>query len=304
MYKAAKAHAKQHRLKAWILNPYLVTAALFLLLVGVSSLVWRFDMFRPYIVGIAAGLAAFLAPIPGLLTPETRGKWVIAIFISAFIGVGTWYSADTLEREKDTLQLRLESQNRSFELAVRNLSNDERDAFIKNSARRLKTMFDRHEYEAVLDLADIIAKSYPNNGHALYYRGDVYRIFHNTTEMRGSLTNYLAAAELNPDALDGPAAICYDRASGFCRERTAWINHLLASDFYHEALGRAAPERSTALMSSFKYENRTLELRSEGFDPDLTVKAPCDNLKHIAERFAELGQNKAEIDADLKKYCP
>ena len=67
---------------------------------------------------------------------------------------------------------------------------------------------------------------------------------------------------------DGGSEICYKRPSGYCVQRTAWIHHLLANDFYQEALVSADQlDRADKLERAKKHTQKALRYRSpEGID--------------------------------------
>lgn len=97
----------------------------------------------------------------------------------------------------------------------------------------------------------------PNNGHALYYSGELKRIEDRTLFSPKSCPIAAAlksAGELDPYESDfyqyldhegklptsetggnDSSDLCYSRLSGYCPQRTAWISHLLANDSYDEA---------------------------------------------------------------------
>lgn len=101
----------------------------------------------------------------------------------------------------------------------------------------------------------------PENGHALYFSGEIKRIRdtnHFTSkscikmplpnnfdlnEYHDDFNKYLnIAATINTTKIEGVgSSICYERVNGYCLERIAWINHLLANDFYEEAMALSDP---------------------------------------------------------------
>jgi hypothetical protein len=54
--------------------------------------------------------------------------------------------------------------------------------------------------------------------------------------MREHFFRYLGnLSGLAPSERDGDSNACYQREKGYCGERTAWINHLMAVDYYQQA---------------------------------------------------------------------
>jgi hypothetical protein len=111
-----------------------------------------------------------------------------------------------------------------------------------------------------------ILKLDPTNGHALYYAGEVKRIKNKTLftpsscVKRESLTGQPATAlesyqydflrylDVEKSLADAErsggysAETCYERVKGYCPQRTAWVRHLLANDFYEQGLVRRQQE--------------------------------------------------------------
>jgi TIR domain len=96
------------------------------------------------------------------------------------------------------------------------------------------------------------------NGHALYYQGEIARVqagAHFTPVScpkpipnkepqsldvyRKEFYRYIEVERTLPARETGGGfdwAVCYKRIKGYCIQRTAWINHLIANDYYQEAL--------------------------------------------------------------------
>jgi hypothetical protein len=101
---------------------------------------------------------------------------------------------------------------------------------------------------------DDILKLDPANGHGLYYAGEVQGVSDpqslftpiscvkpeklgkdpNLDIYEKSFLRYIDVENAVQDKAkqDFGSETCYKHASGYCGQRTAWINHLLANDFY------------------------------------------------------------------------
>ncbi len=133
-----------------------------------------------------------------------------------------------------------------------------RDAVVAHDSVAAKKFLDVSEND-VHQLSEMDA----NNGHALYFSGEIKRLRAAmetpasfdadrcpVSQVPPDLTIYeadfleylehwseLPADEKGPDDQMGNyASVCYDRASGYCWQRTRWIEHLLANDLYRKAL--------------------------------------------------------------------
>jgi hypothetical protein len=106
------------------------------------------------------------------------------------------------------------------------------------------------------------------NGHALYYEDEIERVEagarftaescpkplprDHTDGLDVYRRQFYQYIEVEKTLAEGEAGggpeweICYLRAKGYCVQRTAWINHLLANDLYQEALAASDSEDRTA----------------------------------------------------------
>jgi hypothetical protein len=307
--------SKRARMAAYLAHWGVITS-LTVMIVAVCVLLWRFPPLRPFLAGFGAGAAAFLAPLPGLLTPAVRGKWLIAVGVASVIGLGTWYSSNTIEEERDSLARkvdqvgqRLRLQRGAFRggplaLAIKKLPVSEQSMFLLDAANSLKMLYHDGRFDSVLNLAEIVGDLNTGNGHALYFEGEAYRSLGDRTNMRGQLQKYLQESDHRTDSLDGDAARCYQRPGGYCRERTAWIDHLLANDYYREALtsGSQIDREASSLGTAFNYEKHTLAIRPLGFYRLESIESSCELLHDLARELRRLGSNPSDVNLALDRY--
>jgi hypothetical protein len=298
------------------LSHWSVIAGLILVIVVTCVSLWRFPLLRPYLAGFGAGLAAFLAPLPGLITPDVRGKWVIAIGLAGIIGLGTWYSSNAIEEERDRLALKVGELGRRLgfqrgalrdgplPLAIEKLPVNEQQAFLTRAAVNLRTLDLEGRHDSVLNLAEVLGALDPANGHALYYEGQAYFHLRERTKMRGAFQKYLQESDHQADSKDGDAAKCYQRPSGYCRERVAWIEHLMAYDYYREAMisGSQVGTKVSGLGTALSYEQEVLQLRSHGFYRIGSIDSSCELLRELATEIRGLGRDSRAVDVTLARY--
>ena len=135
--------------------------------------------------------------------------------------------------------------------------------------------FSSQDFECVSGLATVLLEQDQDNGHGLYFKGETWRVKakHDPThsdlcrdKMRDHFFRYLEhEARLPLSERDG--TLCYEREKGYCAGRTAWINHLMAIDYYRQA--GDSTDRATKL----KYLERAvkfvkIDLDFGGFDQD------------------------------------
>jgi hypothetical protein len=101
-----------------------------------------------------------------------------------------------------------------------------------------KRPFHHEDFETTKDGLDLLEALDDDNAQAHYFRGLIARAFGDPSKGRQYFYEYLnKEALIKPSTRDGPLGPdpCKTPA-GVCRERTAWVFHLLASDFRTDAL--------------------------------------------------------------------
>lgn len=275
---------------------------------------WEVAWLRPFLAAGGAGLAAFLGPIPGIISPEARTKWLASVVVAAIITVGSWLAArDLSERldlaEHDGAAARATGlAHDNFTLAVlRDLPPQSRLGLFSVAPKKLWALYNTNkDYETLLDMSLILLAVERENGHALYYAGEAYAKLGNRAQMKRMFQHYVASAEEQPDAKIGSAAACYTRAHGYCAERLGWIAHLLADASLTEAAGLADAYKPKKLSDAFAYEKRNLELtkwtpehHNPGFDEDegAHVRSSCAILQEVARARIRLRLDASAVIA-------
>ena len=169
---------------------------------------------------------------------------------------------------------------------LRQLPETDRDRYILEAARAMKNEH-RHivqdssrvlspgDFIYVANLIRFIAALDDDNGHALYYSGDMKRWLNKGNR---SSRDYWRSHEDYDRYLSKVSSIsrgeqekpCYESARGFCKERTAWILHSMTYDFYREACRVQREVHENALVEenlrqAVQHANSTLEIWPDGF---------------------------------------
>ncbi len=272
---------------------------------AVCFVLWEVAWLRPLLAAGGAGLAAFLGPIPGIISPEARTKWLASVIVAALITVGSWLAARDLS---DRLELAEKSgqAHDNFALAVlRDLPPQSRLGLFSVAPRKLWALYNTDkDYATLLDMSLMLLAVDRENGHALYYAGEAHAKLGNRGQMIRMFQHYIAAAEDQPDAKIGSATACYSRPHGFCAERLGWVSHLLADVYLSEAAALSDAEKPKRLSDAYAYEKRNLELvkwtpehHHPGFDEDEAahVRSSCDILQTIARERIRLHLDAAAV---------
>ena len=129
---------------------------------------------------------------------------------------------------------------------------------------------DTERFGRVTLLIDILNHLDNGNGHALYFAGEVKRAQGKALEAHKDFYRYfevMVASQLPEDQGETGSEYCYTLPRGFCRQRSGWIRHLLADDFYRQ--GHAAVDvqgRLSHLETALKHAEAALRDYTGGFD--------------------------------------
>jgi len=195
---------------------------------------------------IGTALATLFGAIPGLISEKSRGRWIYAVVGTAFVGLLQWYSTSELE---DRLKITGNELHKAQLLRedVKNFTIPSDGKLFVNLASVLDREWQtsvlarqpsQRDYGHIDEITSFMLSVDPNNGHALYYNGQEKRARKMLGSSQEDFFKYLEVEHGLPDSERGGSTLrkeCYDRAKGFCKQRTAWIQHLLANDFIEEA---------------------------------------------------------------------
>ncbi len=119
-----------------------------------------------------------------------------------------------------------------------------------------------------------------NNGHVQFFTGAIARWMDRpgipSDASHQAYFRYLELAEAvgGSVARTGPGSRwCYDRPWGICTERTAWINHQLAWDYYRWAAAGDPARRRLYYQRAQRYAREAIRLFPGGFDQGLPTHA-------------------------------
>lgn len=294
------------RIAKW-LRPYVWHRDALLIVVLVATGVafaglWYLDVLRLYLVPIGAALGTLFGAIPGLLSPTMRGKIIPAVLASAFVGVGTWYTTFDLEHEKRSLETRVNLFRQDLVTSAKGLSEGERSDLVLKFAGVLRQRLAELHFDHVDDLSNVILQLRPSNGHGLYFSGEIWRIRKEREQMRGQFNRYLSTEKTLPeDQRMGFGDDCYKRPEGFCAERTAWIEHMMAHDFYQLASETKDQHgRLDALRRSYCMLKDSLFRFPRGFDRSTSFHSTAYLRDRVRRELVEL---EGEPAATVSQKC-
>jgi hypothetical protein len=255
---------------------------------------WNYQEVRPLVVSIGLALASFFCAVPALTSTDFRGRWLAVVFGSLLVGVGTWYTSFELVHEKDGLLNKLNGHISFLQQYVNFLPADERPTLMLTFAHILREQYRKKSYDQIFQIVELLERIYPDNGHLAYYEGEIWRERRDFDQMRTSFFRYLsmeghrAENERSSDAED-----CYSRPNGFCGERTAWICHLMAGDFYDQGLhAKTIAEKAVFFGEAEKF----LECENRRFPSGFVQDEP--------PKFRPTGVIKASVQQQSKLLRP
>lgn len=148
-------------------------------------------------------------------------------------------------------------------------ANDLRQEFARATALRTPPL-NEDDFRRVHELITALSQIDPLNGHAIYYSGQMKRWLGRKTEAQQDFYKYLENEPQQPKvASEGDISVetCYRSTAGYCRQRSGWICHLLANDFYQKGLVEGSTDQARYHFNlAVQYAQKTLGFFPGGFE--------------------------------------
>ncbi len=175
------------------------------------------------------------------------------------------------------------------------LLGSDRAGVIIRAGQTIREQFRTQRFDCVASVATVLLQVDEYNGHGLYFTGEVWRVKarqdpahsdFSRERMREHFFRYLAhEPRLPSNERDGKAEDCYKREKGYCGERTAWINHIMATDYYQQAQDEVDNNTKVQrLRRALEFANAAL--RYGEFDQ---MMATTDLKRKVQEKLRDLG---------------
>lgn len=215
---------------------------------------WQTKDWQAYVGAAAGGLGAMLGASAGLFREREMARWILAIAGGVFTAWVTWYTVSDLShdlKEKtelaDVLSSRLQTAKLDSVYYLKLVPQHDLAPVLTEVGWRTRTRFNaaiakrpfhQKDFETTKDGLDLLESLNNDNAQAYYFRGLIARAFGDPSKGRQYFYEYLnKEALVQPSTRDGPLGPDPCKTPvGVCRERTAWVFHLLASDFRTDAL--------------------------------------------------------------------
>ena len=220
-------------------------------------------------------------------------KWVLlgVVIGSLLVIAGTWHTIQ-LSHNKRALEDKLAGQAAFIQQYIDFLPAEQRPKVILAFAKVLRQEYAQRQYDRIYQATELLGPIFHDNGHLAYYQGEVWRITKNTPEMRKSFLKYLELESHQPEQdRSGDGEVCYNlRPEGFCGERTAWVCHLMAGEYYDQAIHTNGVEKKTYLEQAAKY----VECERKGFPTGFIQNNPPKVIpseplrRYVAQQLKEL----------------
>lgn len=217
---------------------------------GVLLLVFR-DVIRKKIFPMLTKEQAYK-----LLRSTLLLAWLIAL-----AGIGAWVWVST-------------HSGKSADVTVK-IANELRQEFDSATALRTPPLIEG-DFRHVRDLIAALTQIDPRNGHAFYYSGQMKRWLGRKTEAQQDFYKYLENEDQKPEAVrEGDISVeaCYRSAAGYCRQRSGWICHLLANDYYQKGLAESNTDQARFYFDlAVKYAQKAQVFFPGGFEQSIATQ--------------------------------
>jgi len=180
------------------------------------------------------------------LTFKTRLFLIIAIalvIIAVIVALLVFINMDKKNADPKPKQLTLSIFKDKFFLNTIKLEpQKEKEIILIKAAKilltEIHTVTDNKHIDFVLDdfknvnpIIDFILAIDSINGHAIYFKGEVYRLLKDYDRFLEYFQRYLEIEDSIGSQLPRvtDAQLCYETSHGYCEQRTEWISQLLAN---------------------------------------------------------------------------
>lgn len=175
---------------------------------------------------------------------------IVLIIIAGIVAFLLLRDTDKNNSNKKPGQLTLSLiKDKNFLNSIKLASQTEKETILIEAAKILRTeihtITDNKHKDFLLDdfnnvntiLAFILAID-SKNGHAIYFKGEVYRLLNDYDRFLEYFQLYLDIEASFGSRLPKVtnAQLCYESAYGYCEQRTAWISQLLANYYYKKGI--------------------------------------------------------------------
>ena len=203
-------------------------------------LLWRVGGLGQSVVTAGTIVGSVAIAVSSLGSDRVRDRWIIAAIGTLLVGLCA--SIDTSD------QLRVATLKNEMEKEVQGYASQPANkiGFVAYLDQRLHDCLNRPsvDLDHCDDMESLLEHVDESNGSVPYFRGEILRYRGRLRDCDDQFCNYLEAKEhIRPTNVpdNGLAAVCEENGTGYCRQRTAWVCHTMANDFYRLGCAAAAP---------------------------------------------------------------
>lgn len=265
---------KGEKFRRWDLVAVFAFGLIFLSVILVIAILfpnptdWQIFVFRVALGMAAAGIGAL---VPGFITVNVhryvRAGGALALFAIVFFmnppALITFVPPSPAEVKQSDFR------REEFQAYVKALAPDKQGSYLLRAAGMLLTAHRQGNLSYADDIIRFLSETDPFNGHALYYAGELKRYRRLRDQSHADFFRYLSFEKTLPERQrGGEAQACYTRPNGYCGERTGWICHLLANDFYEKGLKEGNEKKKRELFQTVREYVKCVQrkYRERGFD--------------------------------------
>jgi tetratricopeptide (TPR) repeat protein len=238
--------------------------------------------------------------IPGnASTIITRRNLIVAIILIIIAGIVALLllrDTDKNSSNKKPRQLTLSLiKDTTFLNSIKLASQTEKEIILIEAAKILRTEIhtitdNKHKDFVIEDFNDVnsiiafILAIDSKNGHAIYFKGEVYRLLNDYDRFVEYFQLYLDIEASSGSRLPKVtnAQLCYESAYGYCEQRTAWISQLLANYYYKKGISEPdLNKKQESFKIAMKYVRDVRNHFPTGFDSSKTTMSTSVLVKNL-----------------------
>lgn len=139
-----------------------------------------------------------------------------------------------------------------------------------------------------MSIIDFIFAIDPQNGHAIYFKGEVYRLLNDEDRFPEYFELYLGNENTIGSRVPKVtnARLCYETAAGYCEKRTAWISQLLANYYYDQGISESDSGKKAGCFNKAKEYIQKVRIHfPTGFNSSSVTMSTLELEKNLKENL-------------------
>lgn len=248
------------------------------------------------------------------LSSKARMYLAKAVSLIGIAGVTILFAFTSIDNKNESpkpKQLTLSLiKDKNFLSSIRFASCEKKEMILTEASKILRTEihtvtdgkhkdFVPDDFKNVYPIIDFMLAVDSLNGHAIYFKGEIYRLLNDNDRFVEYFQHYLDLESSAKSQLQKVtnARLCYETPHGYCEQRTAWISQLLANYYYKKGISEPEESKKLEAFSIATKHIQNVRIHSPaGFNSSSVTLSTLELEKNIKEIISKLAAAKSQTN--------